>query len=97
MKYLQPLVIKVLKALSSILKDDRGNYSSMRVVLFIVLAFMLFIYLDWRNALYFELGQEEPDYAGLSSLFNAMLAGMISLGATLIAKIVQKHIENKTK
>jgi hypothetical protein len=77
------------------LQDDNGNYSSMRILLFMLFAFVLFLYFDWRTALFVEVRKQVPDYQGITSLFTAMMAGFVALIAATIAKIIQKYIERK--
>lgn len=79
----------------NMLQDDYGNYSSMRILLFLLFAFVLFLYFDWRTALFVEVSKVAPDYEGITSLFTAMMAGFMALIATTIAKIIQKYIEKK--
>ena len=75
------------------LQDDKGNYSSMRVLLFFLFAFVVWMYIDWRWALRLEMLKDIPDYNGITGLFNAMMAGFTTLIAALITKIVQKKLE----
>ena len=75
----------------NILQDDKGNYSSMRVILlgaFLVFIFLLFLF---TRLLVFELHQESINYSGLATIFTAMVT---QVGLVLFLKVFQKKFES---
>jgi hypothetical protein len=76
--------------MSHLLKDDKGNWSSTRVVLILSFFLLLWMFLEWRVAFRIEILKEVPDYGGLTQLFIAML---VTFGLALIGKVVQKKYE----
>jgi len=72
------------------LQDDKGNISSIRIIL--IVSFGIFIYLLalWRKAFLFEIVKDQPDYTGLVALFTAMI---INTGLVLFLKVLQKKYE----
>ena len=79
--------------MNSALQDDKGNYSSMRVLLAFLFGLVVWMYVDWRWALRLEMIKDVPDYSGITELFNAMMAGFVALIAALITKLIQKRFE----
>ena len=79
--------------MSNALQDDKGNWSSMRLLLTFLFALVVWMYVDWRWALRLEMLKDVPDYLGITGLFNAMMAGFTTLIAALIIKLVQKRFE----
>ncbi len=74
------------------LQDDRGNYSSIRIVLmFAIIVFVFLLYL-FTKTLFVELEKETINYTGLALLFSAMVT---EVGVVLIIKVIQKKYENK--
>jgi hypothetical protein len=84
------------------LKDDKGNWSSLRIGLLLYLLFLTAasarIYFDWLLVLMVEIQKDEPNYAGITELFNSMLIGFV--GGVFVAgviKTVQKYFETKNE
>ena len=75
----------------NIFQDDKGNYSSMRILLVLVFILTLWMFVEWRIAFHIEIQKETPDYSGLTQLFIAM---MVTFGIGIIGKIIQKKHEN---
>ena len=74
----------------NLIQDDKGNYSSLRVMLIFVCLFIVFLYVDYRQIMFIEVAKPEPDYEGLVKLFLAM---MVTFGMGWMAKLIQKKIE----
>ena len=75
----------------NILQDDKGNYSSMRVVLLGAFAVFVFLLILFTRLLVFELNQESINYNGLATIFTAMVT---QVGLVLLLKVFQKKYEN---
>lgn len=72
------------------LQDDKGNYSSMRVVLlFAVMIFLFLLYL-FTKTLFVEIQKDVINYQGLALLFTAMVT---EVGVVLLLKVLQKKYE----
>ncbi len=72
------------------LKDDKGNWSSIRLVLlFAVVIFLYLLYL-FTKTLFVEIEKETINYQGLALLFTAMVT---EVGVVLILKVLQKKYE----
>ncbi len=76
---------------NNILQDDKGNYSSLRALLLVVMIIFIFLLYLFTKTLFFELQQDEINYQGLATLFTAMI---VNVGVVLVSKIVQKKYEN---
>ncbi len=74
----------------NILQDNKGNYSSLRVILIFLAIVMVFLFVLFTIAFFKEMGKEEANYMGLTSLFSAMF-GTFILG--MFAKVIQKRYE----
>ena len=72
------------------LQDDKGNYSSLRIMLIFVCGLVVWMYVDWRKLAFIEVAKEQPDYSGLTNLFLAML---VTFGLAIISKLIQKKFE----
>jgi quinol-cytochrome oxidoreductase complex cytochrome b subunit len=79
-----------------LIQDDKGNYSSMRVIMLFggvvfLLTFALFVIIVFE-----ALGRKsEPiNYSGIALLFTAMV---VEIMAFVCAKVWQKKIENTDK
>ena len=76
----------------NLLKDDKGNWSSLRVLLFLFFGLLILMYFDWRWAFRHEVLSTTPaNYEGLTKLFIAMFVCFIS---AIFAKLLQKKFEN---
>ncbi len=74
------------------LQDDRGNYSSIRIVLmFAIIVFVFLLYL-FTKTLFIEIQKDVINYQGLALLFTAMIT---EVAVVLILKVFQKKYENK--
>ena len=71
-------------------QDDKGNYSSLRIMLIFVCGLIVWMYMDWRRVLFMEVVKDNPDYVGLIQLFSAML---VTFGLAFAAKLIQKKYE----
>ena len=74
----------------NVLQDDKGNYSSLRVMILFVCLLIVWMYHDWRTVLFIEVAKDKPDYTGLIQLFSAML---ITFGLAFLSKLIQKKYE----
>jgi hypothetical protein len=75
----------------SLMKDDKGHWSSMRAVLiasFLVLIYQLY---EFRAAYRLEIIKDQPDYNGLSLLFASLVTNFIFV---VILKVIQKKFES---
>ena len=79
-----------MKRLMQIFQERNGSLSSMRVTMFLVIAWMLWMFVEWRWAFRKQVESGSPDFRGLTELFLAM---MVTFGITLISKIIQKKYE----
>ena len=71
-------------------KDDKGKYSILRILLVFIMILMVWMFWEWRTALHVELASDEPNYGDLIKLFLAM---MVTFASALLAKILQKKFE----
>lgn len=81
--------------MANILQDDKGNWSSGRLVMMIMLAFATLVYFDWRWAFRIEMQKLDPHYMGIIDLFREMI--VIFVGGIVIMRvmqIIQKKYEN---
>ncbi len=74
----------------NVFQDDKGNYSSLRVLLIFVCILIVWMYLDWRTVLFIETAKEVPDYTGVTNLFLTMI---ITFGLAFASKLIQKKFE----
>ena len=72
------------------LQDEKGNYSSLRIMLIFVCGLVVWMYVDWRKLAFIEAQRDAPDYTGLTNLFLAML---VTFGLAIISKLIQKKFE----
>ena len=72
------------------LQDDKGNYSSLRIMLIFVCGLVVWMYVDWRKLAFIESARDNPDYSGLTNLFLAML---VTFGLAFASKLIQKKFE----
>jgi hypothetical protein len=76
------------------LKEDNGNYSTIRIVLIFSILVLIYQLYEFRAAFRLEIIKEHPDYQGLSLLFAALVTNFIF---ALILKVVQKRFESKNQ
>jgi len=72
------------------LKDNKGNWSSMRIVMFFSLVVLAYQLYEFRVAYRLEIMKEQVDYNGLSLLFASLVTNFIFV---VILKVIQKKFE----
>lgn len=77
--------------MAGFLKDDKGNWSSIRLVLMFCIFLLCYQLLEFRVAYRIEIQKEIVDYTGLSLLFTTMVINFVFV---LILKVIQKKFEN---
>lgn len=83
--------LKQLAELFNFLKDDTGKYSSLRILLFVILLIFIYLMNIFNKFVEFELNSEAVNYTGLVALFSAFF---ISFLFAIFAKVFQKKYEN---
>lgn len=78
--------------MNRLFRDDRGNESSMRVMLFIFISTIAVCVAVLLALVVKESYKEVPDYSGLSLIITAFLGGGV---ISLVAKALQKKYENE--
>ena len=63
------------------------------MILFLLFAFVVWMYIDWRWAMRIEMTRVVPNYDGITQLFNAMLVAFGALILGMIVKLIQKKFE----
>ena len=75
----------------NILQDDKGNYSSLRVILLVLLILQTWLIILFSSAMISEIKSEDAiNFNGLATLFTAMVGNTFSM---FLAKIIQKKYE----
>lgn len=77
--------------MNGFLKDDKGNWSSIRLVLMFGVLLLCYQLLEFRMAYRIEIQKEIVDYTGLSLLFTTMVINFVFV---LVLKVIQKKFEN---
>lgn len=77
--------------MNGFLKDDKGNWSSIRLVLMFGVLLLCYQLLEFRMAYRIEIQKEIVDYTGLSLLFTTMVTNFVFV---LVLKVIQKKFEN---
>lgn len=72
------------------LKDDKGNWSSMRLIMLISVVLLIYQLYEFRVILHKEIEKEVVDYNGLSILFTTMVINFVFV---IILKVLQKKWE----
>ncbi len=78
--------------MTTLLQDDKGNKSTMRVAFLIGVVVFIFLLLLFTHMAILESRKEVVDYLGLAALFTATVT---ELGLVLYFKTLQKKYENK--
>lgn len=77
--------------MAGFLKDDKGNWSSMRLVLMFGVLLLCYQLYEFRLGYRKEIEKDIVDYTGLSLLFTTMIINFVFV---LILKVIQKKFEN---
>ena len=77
--------------MAGFLKDDKGNWSSMRLVLISCIFLLCYQLYEFRVGYRKEIEKDVVDYTGLSLLFTTMVINFVFV---LILKVIQKKFEN---
>lgn len=72
------------------MKDDKGNWSSTRIIMFLSLLLLMYQLYEFRAAYRLEIVKENVDYNGLAVLFAALVTNFIFV---VILKVIQKKFE----
>ena len=80
------------KLIKELFSDHSGHFSSIRVLLFLSFALLVWMFIEWRRVLHIEILRNVPDYDGVTKLFLAM---MVTFGLSLLAKVMQKKQEKE--
>jgi RsiW-degrading membrane proteinase PrsW (M82 family) len=77
----------------SYIHDDRGNKSSLRLIVLVLFGLLSAMIVIWTMVFFMEaITKEVPDYEGLALIITAILGGGIF---SLAAKVIQKKYESK--
>lgn len=77
----------------SYIHDDKGNKSSLRLIVLVLFGLLSAMIVIWTMVFFMEaITKEAPDYEGLSLIITAILGGGIF---SLAAKVIQKKYESK--
>ncbi len=76
----------------NIIQDDKGNYSSLRAILIVVVVMLIYFIYLFTMMVNYELKQESIDYTGLSVIFSVIFVEFLLV---IFLKVKQKQIENK--
>ncbi len=76
--------------MGTLIKDDKGNNSTMRVAFLIGVVVFIFLLLLFTHMAILESRKENVDYIGLATLFTATVT---ELGLVLYFKTLQKKYE----
>lgn len=78
--------------MSTLFQDDKGNESTMRVIVTIFVGVISICIAVLLALVVKESYKESPDYSGLATIISAFLGGGV---ISLVAKAVQKKYENE--
>lgn len=84
------LYVGLKRSVSSLLQDDKGNWSSGRFVFLVGAGTIVWMIKLWTKAYNIEILKDKPDYEGLVLLFRELV---IMFGVAYLFKVLSKVAE----
>jgi hypothetical protein len=80
--------------MANLIQDDKGNWSSGRIVFLFSVVIMIWMIRLWNKSYLLEMVKDEPNYEGLAILFEKMV---VLFGLVVFLKALSKFAENIPK